>query len=149
MALYPEYMIAVDSPKFPRVYSKWAIDTMTAMYAQAPTAEIIERIEYWIGSHDKPINEAIRFDFKKMVSKYKGTEVEHVVLAYNVNTFSLEEIWLHSRQIMRQKRLKDYEILVTSAFSFTLNLDESLLDDCLPDVNLILMNFTAPRSEIT
>jgi len=148
MALFPEYQISINDPIFPRVYARWTMDIMQAMFDQSPSMSIIENLEFWIGTHNKPIEEAIRVDFKKMVSKYRGTNTDHVILCYDSPTFSMEEIWLETRQIMRQKRQKDFEIRLISAFNLTQTIDIDLLDYQLPDINLILMNFTAAKELI-
>ena len=143
--LFPEYLIAVDNPIFPRVYARWTMDIMQAMFDQSPSMSIIENLEFWIGTHNKPVEEAIRADFKKMVNKYRGSRTDHVICCYDTTTFSMEEIWLETRQIMRQKRKKDFELRLISAFNLTQAIDVDLLDYQLPDINLILMNFTAAK----
>lgn len=143
--LFPEYSVAIDDIRFPQVYSKWCIDIMSVMFNQAPSLDFIDRIEFWIGTHNKPLGQALRSDFKKMVSKYQHSPTEHVILAYGHNTFSLEQIYTEIRQLMAQKRSNNFEIMVTTAFNLTNTIDNRLLDDPLPAINLVLINFTGAK----
>ena len=148
MALFQESLVAVDNPKFPRVYAKWCIDVMLEMHEQSPTYSFIDNIEFWIATHDTDCNTAIKTDLAKMVKRYANTLTQHVVIGYDTKTFSGAEIWVNVKEIAARKTKKDYEMNVIGAFPFTENLSHQLLDNPIPDLTLVLVNFTRPRNYI-
>jgi hypothetical protein len=144
--MFPDYNISIDDKRFPRVYAKWATDTMMELWKQAPDPYYIEKIEYWIGCHDKTLPEALRSDIKKMLRKYANTGIDVVMLAYGINTFSIAQIQAEIETIQTRKVKNDYILSSTSAVAFTANLHTDLLDELIPAVNLVAIQFTRERT---
>jgi hypothetical protein len=139
--MFPDYYIQIENPAFPQVYSRWTTNILSCMLNQAPTLNFIEHIDFWIGEHDhQSIDECLKSDFAKMVKKYRSKRVDHVILAYDSELFPLEDLWMGVRRVIDSKVKFQFTAQVTSAFALTNSINNALLDEQLPGLNLVLMN---------
>jgi hypothetical protein len=81
-----------------------------------------------------------------MLRKYANTGIDVVMLAYGINTFSIAQIQAEIETIQVRKVKSDYILSATSAVSFTANLHTDLLDELIPAVNLVAIQFTRERT---
>ena len=145
MSMFPNYLIKQSHPRFPQVFDDWVTSLVIDLVQRDLTEKWAETFCFVLSTQSRKPEVTVLKDLFRMLHVAEQSRFDMLWCGYDTDYVDYASLVTILDSYNRRRRRRDYQIYAASAFQITVGVNLELIDEPIPDLNIMAITYAGQR----